>query len=205
MLQCRVKQISQPIGNYGLSYLIQCNKHPTVSAPPPIAHYPQLSVGALSGEHLTRILSCIQNIFRFCDCILRSSSNRGMTIGPALAGTLLCCLGQWGSSHMAWVWRLWMGEGLFSFNIASEPISKSGTEWIQLSSTQTIPSSTLQQATIHFHRVENGFRWKQWNGPVHNYRKAPGRLVLYTVTYCKPFEHCCSTHFPNISNEDRFF
>lgn len=33
-----------------------------------------------------------------------------------------------GSSHMAWVWLLQVGEGVFSFNTSSEPISRSGTE-----------------------------------------------------------------------------
>ena len=50
--------------------------------------------------------------------------------------------------------RCALGEGLFSFNISSEPISKSATERIQLSSTnypQQISHTHLHQATLHFH------------------------------------------------------
>lgn len=40
------------------------------------------------------------------------------------------CIGQWGSKYGGG----WGGRLLFSFNISSEPISKSSSAWIQLSS-----------------------------------------------------------------------
>lgn len=107
--------------------LIRCNKEATVSA-----FFFTLGFLKAQMHNKQSFLLCIQTTFNF-DYFIQNAVQID-------AGQWGCFGGEstlsWprGSSHMAWVWLLLMGEGVFSFNTSSEPISRSGTEWIQLSS-----------------------------------------------------------------------